>query len=131
MKTFRFLALVSGFTALALGLPAQPAPTQPMPDTLELSTALRFALDNNFAIRQARERIKQQEGVVIEIRARAIPNVSASGTYQYNDKEISSYVPASDRAWTLSLTASQAIFAGGGVRSAIKSTELGRPRCSS
>jgi outer membrane protein TolC len=123
MKSHR---LVLGLLALSSCALAQPAPTQPVPDTLDLPTALRFALDNNFAIRQARERIKQQEGVVVEVKARSIPTVAANGTYQLNEKEISSYVPPSDRSWTLSLTATQAIYAGGGVRSSIKSTELTR-----
>ena len=53
---------------------AQPArPVQPVPDSLDLQTAIVFALENNFAIRQARERIKQQEGVVVEVSARTIP----------------------------------------------------------
>src|SRR5215212_11564510 len=68
---------------------AQPAPQQPVPETLDLKTAVRFALENNFAIRQARERIKQQEGVVIEVAAREIPNVAAEGVYQRNDTDIS------------------------------------------
>ena len=123
MKISRSLALCLGSAAAVF---AQPAPTQPVPDSLDLPTALRFALDNNFSIRQARERIKQQEGVVVEVKARSIPTVSANGTYQINDKEISSYVPPSDRSWTLSLTATQAIYAGGGVRSSIKSNELTR-----
>jgi outer membrane protein len=123
MKSYRFILSLLAVTSCVL---AQPAPTQRMPDTLDLPTALRFALDNNFTIRQARERIKQQDGVVVEVKAKSIPNVAASGAYQYNQKEISSYVPPSDRAWTLSLTATQAIYAGGGVRSSIKSTELTR-----
>jgi outer membrane protein len=121
MKSHRLVFSLLVLTSCAL---AQSAPT--LPDPLDLPAALRFALDNNFTIRQARERIKQQEGVVVEVKARSIPNVSAGGAYQYNQKEISSYLPASDRAWTLSLTASQAIYAGGGIRSAVKSTELTR-----
>lgn len=98
----------------------------PEPQTIDLKTAIGYALENNFAIRQARERIKEQDGVLVEVKARAIPNVSASGTFQLNEKEISSYSPASDRAWTMSITASQALFAGGGVRSAIRSADLAR-----
>ena len=40
-----------------------------VPESLDLPTAIRFALDNSFAIRQARERIRQQEGVVLEVSA--------------------------------------------------------------
>lgn len=122
MKTYRFCTVLLLATA---GVFAQSA-TPEVPDTLDLPTALRFALDNNFSIRQARERIKQQEGVIVEVKARSIPNVSANGAYQLNEKDISQSLPSSDRYWSLSLTASQTLYAGGGVRASIKSTELTR-----
>lgn len=113
--------------ALAIAaLRGAPAPQQPVPDQLDLKTAIGFALDNNFAIRQARERIRQQEGVVVEVSARQIPNVAASGAYQLNDKALSQGFPASNQAWQLSITASQVLYAGGGVRSAVKSSQLVR-----
>ena len=127
MKTARFLALILGFALAPLAARPAPAPApQTVPDILDLPTALRFAVDNNFAIRQARERIKQQDGVVVEVKARSIPNVAAGANYQRNDQSVSQGFPASDRTWSLSLIATQALFAGGGIRSAIKSTELTR-----
>ena len=124
-----FSPVVASLAALTLSCvvaSAQPAPQQPVPDTLDLKTAIGFALENNFAIRQARERIKQQEGVVVEVSARSIPNVSADAAYQRNDKDISNGFPPSDQSWQINLTASQALYAGGGIRSAIKSTKLAR-----
>eukprot|EP01031_Cornospumella_fuschlensis_P021272 gene21272-26065_t len=123
MKSNRLFLSLLALSSCAL---AQPAPTQPVPDTLDLPTALRFAVENNFAIRQARERIKQQEGVVVEVKARSIPTVGANGSFQFNEKDISQSVPSSDRTWALSLTATQVLYAGGGVRSSVKSTELTR-----
>jgi len=120
------LRLVPVLFLAASVVSAQPTPAQVIPETLDLPTALRFAVDNNFSIRQARERIKQQEGVVVEVKARSIPNVSAAGSYQLNDETISQSFPASDRTWNLSLTATQSLFSGGGVRSSVKSTELSR-----
>ena len=114
---------------LALTLPvasAQVAPGTPVPDQLDLKTAIGFALDNNFAIRQARERIRQQEGVILEVSSQQIPNVSATGTYQINDQSISQTSPASHEGWTLGIGASQTLYAGGGVRSAVKSSRLAR-----
>jgi len=111
--------------ALAVsGLCAEPAPF--VPDTLDLKTAIGYALQGNFAIRQARERIKQQEGVVIEVTAREIPNVVAAGAYQHNDLAITQSSPPGDRYWSLTLTATQTLFAGGGVRSSVKSSDLAR-----
>ncbi|HVS50739.1 MAG TPA: TolC family protein [Opitutaceae bacterium] len=123
IKTAAALAL------LALGmssLRAESTPPQAVPETLDLKTAINYALENNFAIRQARERIKQQEGVVVEVSAREIPNVTASGSYQGNDTSIAQSALPTDRAWQINVTASQLLFAGGGTRSAVKSSKLTR-----
>ncbi len=112
--------------ALALApLRAQPA-APALPATIDLRAAVAFALENNFDVRQARERIKQQEGVIVEVSAREIPNVAASGSFQLNDSDIGTSFPASDRAWQINLTASQVLYAGGGVRSAVRSSTLTR-----
>ncbi len=97
-----------------------------VPDTLDLETAVRFALEHNFSIQQARERIKQQDGVVVEVSARQNPNVAAAAAYQRNDTEISNGFPPSNQSWQISLTASQVLYSGGGVRSAVRSTKLVR-----
>ena len=116
------LAVVFAGSALR----AASAPPPSVPDQLDLKTAVGFAVENNFSIRQARERIRQQEGVVVEVRSLEIPTVAASGLVQLNSNEISSSVPASNRTWTVNLTASQVLYAGGGVRSSVKSSQLTR-----
>jgi outer membrane protein TolC len=104
---------------------AQPPPRH-LPDPLDLKAAIGFALENNFAIRQARERIKQQEGVVIEVSAREIPTVAANAAYQLNETDVSQTFPASRTGWQVNLTASQVLYSGGGVRSAVNSSKLAR-----
>jgi outer membrane protein len=118
------LAAVLGFAQP--GLRAAPAPEQPESAALDLKGTVAFALENNFTIRQARERIRQQEGVEIQVRARQIPNVSAAGSYSKNAREISSYSVAPEGAWSIGLQARQVLYAGGGVRSSVKSAELAR-----
>jgi outer membrane protein len=118
--------LLGAAVIVVSSLAAQPTAQPAVPDTLDLKTAITFALENNFAIRQARERIRQQEGVVIEVTARAIPNVNADAVYQRNDTDIGLSFPPTDRTWQINLTASQVLFAGGGVRSAVKSSKLAR-----
>ncbi len=114
-----------GMAALALGvlaaaaLHSAPNPPEAMPDTLDLKWAIRFALENNFAIRQARERIRRQAGVEIEVRAREIPNVSASGSYTGNSEEISQSFRNLGRL-DISLQARQVLYAGGGVTASIR-----------
>jgi len=135
MNMNRFLSLSGALLALASVAMAQTVPFQrdgqpdphyDVPDELSLHYALLFALDNNHAIRQARERIREQEGVVVEIRANQIPNVAVSGSVSGNDDEISSSLPAQDRNWNVTVQATQVLYAGGGVRAATRSAALAK-----
>ena len=120
MHSVRFSPLAAAALALAtLASPvlrADPAPFEP--GTLDLKAAIGYALQGNYAIRQARERIKQQEGIVVEVTARAIPNIAATGAYQRGH--------GLGMVITQRLTATQTLFAGGGVRSSVKSADLSR-----
>lgn len=108
-------------------LSAAPNSTQSIPDELDLSNALAFALENNFAIRQARERIRQQDGVVLEVRAGEIPTVTGTGQYSRNDTALSgSSFGASDRNWTYSVRATQVLFSAGGVKANVQSQKIAR-----
>lgn len=130
MKPFmRLTSLFLVAASLLAVLPARaqlndgkPDPSIDVPEKLDLGYALAFALDNNFAIRQAKERIRQQEGILVEVRSSAIPNVGATGGYQRNADEISSN--GRDYAWSVDITARQLIFAGGGVSASIRSQKL-------
>lgn len=112
---------------------AEPAPvsaplsstTPPnVPLQLDLRTAIIYAVENNYAIRQARERIREQEGLIVEVKARALPNVAAVGSYTRNDEEISQAVPPNDQNWSIAIEARQAIYAGGGVRAALDAQKV-------
>lgn len=120
------LAALGAGLLLAASAVAAPDPEQPVPDQLDLPHALEFALNNNFAIRQARERIKQQEGVVLEVRARQVPNVALNGSYTGNDKDISTSLPAQDRNWGFAVQATQVLYAGGGVQASVRGARLSR-----
>ncbi len=117
--------------ALALVVPfagafAAPAVPDELPSPLDLKGAVRYALDHNYSILQARETIRLQEGVVIQVSSQSIPNVAAQGQYQRNDAAISQTFPPSTTFWTVQLKATQTLFAGGGVVSAIKGARLSR-----
>lgn len=124
-----FLASASGAFAATTSV----APAQSLPARLDLPTAISFALENNFAIRRARERIRAQEGVVTTVTAAALPTVSAAGSYQRSNVQsivsgssgVPLFVPAGP-SWRMTLTASQALFAGGGIRASIRSADLTR-----
>jgi outer membrane protein len=100
----------------------KPDPEVVIPEALDLPYALGFALDNNFAIRQAKERIREQEGIILEVRSAQLPNVSASGAIQRNDEEIGQ--GGRDRNWAFDITARQVLYAGGGIRAGVKAQQL-------
>ena len=98
------LALVLTATPLLAQLnDGKPDPDFAVPAALDLPYALAFALDNNFAIRQAKERIRQQEGVILEVRSAQLPNVAGTGGYQRNADEVSTN--GRDQAWSVEVTA--------------------------
>jgi outer membrane protein len=130
MKSFMRLPglILLGASLLAAGPAAaqlndgQPDPDFTVPERLDLQYALAYALDNNFAIRQAKERIRQQEGIVLEVRSAQIPNVSASARYQRNADDTSTN--GRDEAWSVGITARQVLYSGGGVTAGVKRQQL-------
>lgn len=126
MRLPRFLPL-GAVLLVAVPLAAQlndgePDPHFNVPERLDLPYALAFALDNNFAIRQAKERIRQQEGIVLEVRAAQIPNVSAAGAFQRNADEVSTN--GRNEAWSVDITARQVLYAGGGIAASVRGQKL-------
>lgn len=121
---------VMGPLAPAEALKPEPAaPVEPqalaVPDSLTLDQALRFALENNFSIRQARERLKEQEGLIVEVRAEALPAVSAEGRYNRDDKDLVT-AGRGYQDWTIGVYVRQAIYRGGGVRAALDAARTTR-----
>ena len=112
---------------------AAPVRSQVLADHLDLPAAIATALENNFAIRQARERIRQQEGIVTTFSAARLPTVEAAGSYQKSDVTTIVTGPGGTRLflpagqfWRISLVATQTLYAGGGVRASIHGADLSR-----
>src|ERR1700685_875705 len=125
--------LVPTATALVLALAlflgaAQPPSTEgpDLPSPLDLRSAIGYALNHNYMILQSRETIRQQDGVVVQVRAQEIPNVSGQGQYQRNEPAISQSYPQANSLWSVELKATQNLFAGGGIASSIKNAKLAR-----
>lgn len=134
----RFVALaaaaaLTGVAPLAAQMPP-PTPTpgvgadQTMPASLDLRGAIEYALQHNYAIRQAKERIRQQQGVLVEATARAIPNAAIGSNYSQVENSLAPSpfpeIPSHTSNWAIALNVSQVLFAGGGVRSSIRSAKL-------
>ena len=119
------VAIALAAALLGDGLRAGPV-QEDLPSPLDLRSAIRYALDHNYAILQAREAIRLQEGVIVQVKAQQIPNLSAQGQAQRNDSSISALYPPATSLWNVELMATQTLFAGGGVESAIKGARLAR-----
>ena len=128
---FRRLALlVLGLAASAPAVLAAvpPAPTPPIPDTLDLKTAVGYALEHNFTILQAQERIREQEGLIVTVTAQALPNASLAASYSRNQDSLQQIgtTTASDQYWSIALQVRQTLYAGGGISAALDAQRLVR-----
>ncbi len=124
-KLKRATASIVALIAALAPLSAQETPE--VPATLSLQTTLEYALENNFAIKQAIEAIKEQEGLIVEVKARALPSVALNASYRQLDEglsEASNFFPATTESWGITLSARQALYQGGGIRAALDVQDL-------
>jgi len=99
-----------------------------LPARLDLRAAVTYAVDHNFAIRQARERIREQEGLIVEVKSLALPNAAVNSSYSRTDDALNADrgAGASDQDWRIALEVRQTLYAGGGVKSALEAQRLVR-----
>lgn len=92
----------------------------PLPNPLDLKAAVSYALDHNFSILLAKQAILQEDGLIVEVRAQALPNVSAGASYTRDQHTLdpNSGAPGNEN-WSLSVQVTQTIYAGGGISAAI------------
>ena len=99
-----------------------------IPDTLDLPTILSYSLENNFSILQAQQRIREQEGLIIDIRSQALPEATVNANYTQIDSGLSEtfgglFTPNTEN-WNVALNVRQALYKGGGVKAALKAQDL-------
>ena len=104
---------------------------------VSLERVVAFALKNNPLIREALYEIQRTRGQYIEVRASALPSVSATGTYRQEDKDLleqtsrnngafssfgassSDFNRGGDKNWRFAIETKQLLYSGGQVKSAI------------
>ncbi len=115
----RFLQL---FTVVLVVSAAQ-AETPPIPDNT-LDSMLSYAMEHNFDIQQAQEQIKEQNGLIVEITASALPTVGLNASYSLDDENlvVGGVRPGtgSDKFWTAKIQVNQLLYAGGQVKATLK-----------
>ena len=122
MKHIRLLVLLGAAAATAF---AAPDPAQPVPERIDLPGALNYALENNFSIRQARERLNQAEGSLISSRAGYLPSVKAESSYQRTADQITA-PNADNETWSGTASVNQTVYAGGAVMAGVRSARASR-----
>lgn len=114
------LSLIAGLGML-LAAPAVIAIETPAPDVperVDLDGIITFALDNSPVILQARERLREQEGIIVEVKSAALPNAYLNSSYRKVDENLVQGF-GSDQSWNIALEVRQNLFTGGGVTAAL------------
>jgi outer membrane protein TolC len=118
------------FLALILSVFAQ---TQPQ--TLTLEQCLAIALRQNPDVLKARQEISRTQGVIVEARAPALPQLTASGQYQRIDRNFVDVFPFAGtnvtttfknqyQPWAAQVEATQLLYAGGRVSATMHVAKL-------
>jgi outer membrane protein len=97
-----------------------------LPSPLDLKGAVGYALDHNFTILQARETIRLQEGVIVQVRGPGDPQRLRAGPVPEERRDDLPDLSSCDQPLDVELKATQNLFAGGGIESAIKGAKLTR-----
>lgn len=96
-----------------------------VPERVDLNGMIGYALEHSPAILQARERIKEQEGLIVEVKSAALPNVALNSSYGKRDAELVQG-PGSTQSWRVALQVRQTLYAGGGVKAALDAQKYTR-----
>lgn len=90
-----------------------------IPDVITLDVALDYALQNSFEILQARERIEEQYGMIMEVRSGLVPNIALSARYSEQDDETLFFANNTDD-WVVSIGLRQNVYTGGALLAALR-----------
>lgn len=130
MRNVSLQSLLVGFGFIGLVLTAsgeervveQPV-SSALPDVLSLEFAIEYALDHSFAILQAKERIEEQYGLVLEVGAGVLPTLSFRSAYTEQEEGVTAAEDANTDDWRVALEVRQALYAGGSLRASIRAQE--------
>lgn len=101
---------------LALNAAAQSA----LPRPLTLETALAYATEHNPALLRTAEQIKEQEGVLVQVKSAYLPSVGANAAASRTDDGLLESPLYKDHGWKLDITARQVLYNGGGNQARVR-----------
>jgi outer membrane protein TolC len=103
-----------------------------VPSSLDLATCLNLALRRNTDILKAQQEIKRLHGLIVEVRAEALPQVALVGAVQTEDNELANgqfggFAGAPNRQqsfWNAGIQVNQLLYNGGAVNAALDIARL-------
>jgi TolC family type I secretion outer membrane protein len=123
MKSLRpllFLLATAPAVLLAAPLAEEPA----VPDELDLPTAIKYALEHNYSILVAREKVRQAQGTLLTARSGYLPKAILQAGYSRTDPD---YIPGRDNdTWNASATLQQTLYDAGSTPAASKAARASR-----
>src|SRR5476651_1623031 len=127
MKKLTLLSLFLGLAFAAAGADTNAAPgwlTRP----LSLADCLNIALAQNATILKAKNDLEAQYGVVVQTRAIALPQVTATGQYKDTDRNAIENFPnapsSPNQNWNAGVQIVQSIYQGGKLMAAIRAAKV-------
>ena len=103
------------------------ADTPPIPDHT-LDSMLSYAMEHNFQIQQSQEQIREQEGLIIELKSSVLPNVGVNASYTLEDENlvVGGVAPGTgaDKFWSVRLQVNQLVYSGGQVSATLRAQRL-------
>ncbi len=123
MKPLRSFLLAFALTTAGAAYSA-PDAAQPVPERLDLPNALRFAAENNFSIRGARERLNQAEGSLMTARSGFLPQAGVDASYSRTSDQLT--FGRDSESWSSSASIDQTVYAGGAVAAGARAARAAR-----
>lgn len=127
----KHLVLILGILTLATCLPAQTTSTNDMAEIsrpLSLTDALNVALQQNATILKAKNDLEATYGLVVQTRAIALPQVTASGKYEDEQPSLVQTFPGAmnqpHQNWNAGIQVVQTVYQGGKVWAALKAAKV-------
>jgi outer membrane protein len=126
MKKLTWISLVLGFTFAAAAAETN-APSW-LSRPLSLADSLNIALQQNDTILKAKNDLEASYGLVVQTRAVALPQLTASGQYKDTDRNAIEQFPSApspqNQNWNAGLQIVQSIYQGGKLMAAIKAAKV-------
>jgi outer membrane protein TolC len=133
--TKTFCGLVAASLLFSVVKPTRDARATELPQTMTLQDCLDLALKQNPSILKAQQEIRRTQGVIVETRAPAVPQITASGNGEMIARSALDAFPTTpggtnfifrnqEQPWSAQVQISQLLYQGGRVSASLRAAKL-------